>query len=711
VKASKRKHERDRISGKFRDSRKQLLPALMVVGGACGMMAVSASALELGELKINSSLGQPLRASIAFALNPHEGLYDYCVYLRPGLTANGLPSVSRATISIADGMILLAGDRGIREPLLALQVSVDCPGTAHLTRQYALILNPAQTVTEASVVVESSAASRSVAVTSTALAEASKPQPRVGRSRIKNRSPISESSRYLVQRGDSLSDIASRISDRSIALWPAVDRIFAANPGAFINGDRNWLKAGSWLEIPDLSVAAPESIVAEAVTTAASEPASQAGNAQAYAGYGAAAALETADTKEASTIPDEGTAATVADAPGIGATSIPEPDAGRSEIANLRPGDILFRDDSPFVSPIGAPADADISEFTMFPDTEITDPRVIEPVATGKTSQDSETDGGTSGSWSWLMWLGGTGLALILGLLLFGQRFRQRFGSMAIAAPLEPQPDRRRTDPVQAAKAIAIPDVDLEVPDSSSYSSTITLDADLDDGRGLQDGPDIDVAHDSDFSASIDFADDLDMMVLPESAAEEIDSSATDVLAPPERKDEDSILDDKIPSSYDDSQYDLSIIVDATKQNLGEMDGTTKDLRAVLVEIDNITESEDSTLCQQVDYKDLEQDYENELTETQALDVEIARAATELAARMDNDATGKTTAELPKNTAARNDDSSDLDSTSSQKGPTVEMPIADIGVTVVTPADADDLTVDMLIESGRIDTKKKKKAS
>jgi len=674
----------------------------MVVGGACGMMAVSASALELGELKINSSLGQPLRASIAFALNPHEGLYDYCVYLRPGLAANGLPSFSKATISIADGMILLAGDRGIREPLLALQVSVDCPGTAHLTRQYALMLNPAQTVTEASVVVESSAASRSVAVTSTALAEASKPQPRVGRSRIKNRSPISESSRYLVQRGDSLSDIASRISARSIALWPAVDRIFAANPGAFINGDRNWLKAGSWLEIPDLSVAAPESFVAEAVTTAASEPASQAGNAQAYAGYGATAALETADTEEASTVPDEGPAATVADAPEIGATSIPDPDAGRSEFANLRPGDILFGDDSPFVSPIGSPADADITEFMMFPDTEI--------VATGKTSQDSETDGGTSGSWSWLMWLGGTGLALILGLLLFGQRFRQRFGSVAIAVPLEPRRNRRKTDPVQAAKAIAVTDVDFEVPDSSSHASTITLDADLDDGRGLQYGPDIDVVQDFDFSASTDFADDLDML-LPESADEEIDSSATDVLPPPERKEKNSILDDEIPASYD-SQYDLSIIVDATKQNLGEMDGTTKDLQAVLVEIDNITESEDSTLCPEADYKDLEQDYENELTATtQALDVEIARAATELAARVDNDATGKTMVELPKNTAARNDDSSDLDSTSIEKGPTVEMPIADIGVTVVTPADADVLTVDMLIESGRIDTKKKKKAS
>ncbi len=43
-----------------------------------------------------------------------------------------------------------------------------------------------------------------------------------------------------------------------MALWPAVDRLFAANPDAFMDGDINRLKAGSWLEIPDLSVAAQE---------------------------------------------------------------------------------------------------------------------------------------------------------------------------------------------------------------------------------------------------------------------------------------------------------------------------------------------------------------------------------------------------------------------------------------------------------------------
>ncbi|TDJ10465.1 MAG: hypothetical protein E2O63_05780, partial [Gammaproteobacteria bacterium] len=388
MKALKGNNKKNRTTGKCRNSRKQLLPALMVVGGACSMMAVSASAVELGELKINSTLGQPLRASIAYALNPHEAIYDYCVYLRPGLAANGLPSVGRATVSVADGMILLAGNRAIREPLLTMQVSVDCPYTAHISRQFTLMIDPAQTVAEAPVadapvadapvadapvVVESSAAWRSVAVTSTAMAEAAKPPARVGRNRLTDRSPISENSRYLVQRGDSLSEIASRIADRSIALWPAVERIFTANPGAFVDGDRNWLKAGSWLEIPDLSVAASQPTVAEAVMTTASEP----GYTQAYTGYEATAVLE---AEEIFFVPDEVPAAIVVDAPETEALSVPEPDTGVSEFANLRPGDIVFGDDSPFVSPIGPLADA-----------ELTDPRLVQPVAAGETSQDGET--------------------------------------------------------------------------------------------------------------------------------------------------------------------------------------------------------------------------------------------------------------------------------------------------------------------------------
>ena len=40
---------------------KQLLPALAVVGGACGLVATPTAAVELGTLEVQSSIGQPLR--------------------------------------------------------------------------------------------------------------------------------------------------------------------------------------------------------------------------------------------------------------------------------------------------------------------------------------------------------------------------------------------------------------------------------------------------------------------------------------------------------------------------------------------------------------------------------------------------------------------------------------------------------------------------
>ena len=48
--------------------------ALVVVGGT--IAAAPASALELGEIRIHSSLGQPLRASISYTLGPNEALSD-----------------------------------------------------------------------------------------------------------------------------------------------------------------------------------------------------------------------------------------------------------------------------------------------------------------------------------------------------------------------------------------------------------------------------------------------------------------------------------------------------------------------------------------------------------------------------------------------------------------------------------------------------------
>ena len=117
------------------------LPALLAVGGS--LAAMQAGALELGELQVQSKLGQPLRASIAFVLAPNEIIEPSCVSIRA--TRNGLPAVSEATVSIANGVISLTGHTVIREPLLTANFVVDCPYTPHVSRDLMLFLDPMDT--------------------------------------------------------------------------------------------------------------------------------------------------------------------------------------------------------------------------------------------------------------------------------------------------------------------------------------------------------------------------------------------------------------------------------------------------------------------------------------------------------------------------------------------------------------------------------------
>ena len=221
----------------------------------------------------------------------------------------------------------------------------------------------------------------------------------------------------------------------------------------------------------------------------------------------------------------------------------------------------------------------------------------------------------------------------------------------------------------------------------------------------------MDVAQDFGFSASSTFDEELDM-VIPEGADAEDDSGATDIIGPSERPEDSVVLDQEVmPNEDDDADYDLSMIVDVTKQDVVESDATEKDLQAVQVDSESNPGSDDYTLNKDVDFKVLEQDYEDEFTATQALNFEIEKAAAKLADRMDIDATGEMTAQLPKNAHAENDDVNDPDATGSSEEMTAEIYATEDDATVEMPADENDVTAEMEVESGIVDTKKKKKAS
>ena len=129
-------------------------------------------------------------------------------------------------------------------------------------------------------------------------------------------------------------------------------------------------------------------------------------------------------------------------------------------------------------------------------------------------------------------------------------------------------------------------------------------------------------------------------------------------------------------------------------------DAPEHDLKAVeILSDDETTDSGSYTINEEVDYQVLEQDYEDEMTATQALNAEIARAALELPASFDADANDETmalplaavtefdiTAQMP----AQNDDESNLEETEITEE-----------ITVNQAADGGESTVEMPIESSK----------
>ncbi|MBT8077105.1 MAG: LysM peptidoglycan-binding domain-containing protein [Gammaproteobacteria bacterium] len=661
--------------------RKILIPALIAAGSACSLASMPAGALELGELQLQSALGQPLRASIAVALNPNETLGDYCIFLRSGTSASGLTYLSRAQIQVAGSTILLSGSTPIREPMLAMQVSVECPYTANLAREYNLLFSPASS-TEAR-----SQQATAPAIISPRANEVVQPRPQRAAVRV-NRSPISQSGSYEVQTGDTLSGIASRIQNRGVKLWPAIHAIFDANRDAFIDNDMNRLKAGSVLVIPNFTGAATAPTVA--ATTATTESTRAMRTSDSTSAYTGVATTSPASAAETSAEFSDATA--TAPAP-VDSATVTVPETVESPAV-----DSIQDSDNPFVTPLDETAEAasDAAEVVI-PDTRIDNPVQTAPVV----STAPQADGGSS--WNWLFWLGGAGLALIAALLLFGRRKGSRPAPLPAYPDAAGQPDEavapKRVEPVADVDADdLVSGVDYQYDDAAIEDVTMSLDADLGIGTGLQPGPDMDVADDLGFTSAEDTIAEVHLEVPPEDKTDRTD------IIPALRTGENLTLDTEIPPSDETGEYDLSMIVDATKHAVGDMEETAKDLMAVPRDADDEALGTDMyTLSKEIDYKILEQDYEEEFTQTQALNEEIARAAVELAEQMDAKGKSAETAEMP---VIDEDFTLDFDETAEvqavedagttqvpvfEMDETGEMPMLDAGATAQVPA-IDELT-------------------
>lgn len=233
------------------------LRALALGGMAAGALS-SAQAVTLGEIGVQSALGEPLNVRVPLTLAAGEVLGEGCVSAASG-PGSGLalvpqPLVRAPAVSGAGTFTLaVTTQQPLYEPMYELLLQVRCPGTALLVRHYILMLDlPGQTASATAAPTPAPAASGFTMATAPATSPpvASRP-PAAGRAQRASAGPaIEPGSTYRVVQGDTLSTIAARVKISDARLWTIAERIFAANPGAFVGGNEDLIKLGSEIQIP-----------------------------------------------------------------------------------------------------------------------------------------------------------------------------------------------------------------------------------------------------------------------------------------------------------------------------------------------------------------------------------------------------------------------------------------------------------------------------
>lgn len=213
-------------------------------------------ALSVSELNVESSLGQPLRATLDISTSTGELINARCLRLSSAKDP-GIPAISGVTLAVSSRLngatVRFSGSKPLREPMSEMILNVDCSGTPVLSKSFLVMLDPpslnAPVANPAAVVTQPN-----VAVRTRAGARPSSAIRQRGAARTTSRAPIEPGTNYVVQPGDILSVIASRVAGRpDYSVWPIAQRIYDTNSSAFDSQEPDSLRVGATLRIPALS--------------------------------------------------------------------------------------------------------------------------------------------------------------------------------------------------------------------------------------------------------------------------------------------------------------------------------------------------------------------------------------------------------------------------------------------------------------------------
>ncbi len=238
---------------------------------ACGLASLAlsshVSALGLGEVKLKSTLNQPLEAEVKLLDTRDLTAEQILVTLASpaDFERNGVDRLFFYTefqfavdLESPDGpKVLITSRNPVREPYL--NFLIEARWTAgRLLREYTLLMDlptfeedgAARAVQSATTTVPK-AASRPAATT-----EVSANQPTTARtssgSGAVSRKPALSGKEYEVRGNDTLWEIALRARpDSSVSVHQSMMALYKANPEAFISGNINRLRRGQVLRVPD----------------------------------------------------------------------------------------------------------------------------------------------------------------------------------------------------------------------------------------------------------------------------------------------------------------------------------------------------------------------------------------------------------------------------------------------------------------------------
>ncbi len=215
------------------------------LGMLLALFPVLANSLGLGELRVESYLGEPLRASVPLRLAGERQPVD-CILRNetgPEQREPGIPQLADVKVlaeAKGDGVALTITTKDpVREPIFGLVLRADCGGGAVVRRYTALLDPPLPPVLRP-------ALERALAPTPPAAAASPGRAPEPERRRPSGRT-------WTVLRGETLSGIAAQLAPSE---WRSQARLVAAlveaNPDVFPDGDPDRMPAGAVLQLPDL---------------------------------------------------------------------------------------------------------------------------------------------------------------------------------------------------------------------------------------------------------------------------------------------------------------------------------------------------------------------------------------------------------------------------------------------------------------------------